>query len=219
MNPQQPRGSCNNRASLPAFRALLCGLSFLRLAVALTLLGAGVIHGAQIASHLDESRAAGVFFAGVGALQVALGVILLVSRSQPLRLAALVLSVGTIGVWVASRTVGIPGAHAGAREVIGVADAVATGLELLTALLAGFLLVAGPTVPTVAPTQPRHPVRHFVTAATMALAIAAVTAVALRPVSLHAHHQVREDKATTSGNEKLLELLEHHGSHEADHSG
>lgn len=218
----QPR-SRDERVYFASFRARAAGTwrgrdeSLLRLGAALTLIATGVIHGAQVTSHLGASRLAGLFFAGVAALQVSLGAIVLRSPSRRLRIAALAVTFGTIALWIASRTVGIPiGGHS--TEAVGVADTVATGFEFVTATLVGALLLSAPRrVAHGRRATPRNAVGRYLMGVAMTLAIAAVTAVALRPVPLHGHQHVRDETPPTVGNHKLLDLLDHHGSHEADH--
>lgn len=215
--------SRDSRVSFAAFRARAAegwqgrDEPLLRLGAALTLIASGVIHGAQITSHLGASRLAGLFFASLAALQVSLGVAMLTSASWHLRVVALVVTFGTIAVWIVSRTVGIP-IGAEAREAVGVADAVATGFELVTAALVGALLLIAPrSVAHEGRTARSNAVGRYLTAVAMTLVIAAVTAVALRPVPLHAHQHARDETSPSVANDKLLDLLDHHGSHEADH--
>ena len=219
MNAQNPpridRAATGSRRSAPRLR-LLRDERFLNLGVVLTLLATGAIHAAQIASHLQESRAAGLFFGVVATFQVMFAAVLLLGRSRASRIAVLVLTVSTMAVWLTSRTAGIPlGPHAGSAEAIQAADAVATGLETVTAaLLAVLLSSARWRLLTVSSARGRYRVREVAAGLSMALVIAATTTVGLRPVHLHAHDETRKDVSTTSGNHKLLDLLEHHHTHE-----
>jgi hypothetical protein len=101
------------------------------------LLGAQGIHTAVLRDHWVHSRPQGGFFLALGLLEGGLAAGLLVAPSR--RLGALVVSasVATVAVWAWTRTVGVPlGAGAGAPEPVGRADAVATLLELVTAVAA-----------------------------------------------------------------------------------
>jgi hypothetical protein len=116
----------------------------LRAEVASTLLGAAVIHAAQAPSHLAEWWAAGVTFVGLAAAQALLGAAAALRTDRWLWQLAQVVSLATIGLWVLSRTVGLPvGPEAGLPEPVGRADLAATGLETVTVLAATLLLWPG----------------------------------------------------------------------------
>jgi hypothetical protein len=93
-------------------------------------IGAGMVHVAAAADHSEQPlMMAG--FETVAILQVALGCLLLFRRpGNPALAAGLALMILSIGLWAASRTVGlgfIPGAHA---EPIGLRDAITVLFEL-----------------------------------------------------------------------------------------
>jgi hypothetical protein len=116
----------------------------LRAEVASTLLGAAVIHAAQAPSHLAEWWAAGVTFVGLAAAQALLGGAAALRTDRWLWQLAQVVSLATIGLWVLSRTVGLPvGPEAGLPEPVGRADLAAVGLETVTVLAATLLLWPG----------------------------------------------------------------------------
>jgi hypothetical protein len=116
----------------------------LRAEVASTLLGAAVIHAAQAPSHLAEWWAAGVTFVGLAAAQALLGAAAALRTDRWLWQLAQAVSLATIGLWVLSRTVGLPvGPEAGLPESVGRADLAATGLETVTVLAATLLLWPG----------------------------------------------------------------------------
>lgn len=185
----------------------------------MTLLATGVIHAAQITSHLDDSLVTGLFFVAVAGLQATFAAVLLMRRMRWIEIAALALTVGTIAVWAATRTIGIPiGSHPGTSEAIGVADAVATGFELMTGALLTALLMTSPRLAvTVSPGRRRNRAWKVATALAIILGSAGITAVALRAAPVHVHEHDEGQTPTTSGNQELLELLEHHGSHKAVH--
>jgi hypothetical protein len=108
-------------------------------------LGAGLIHAAATFDHA-EHRAPLIFFVTVAVVQVTWGLALLLGRWSGRGLAAgAVLNAGVAVVWVMSRTAGlsgIPGAEE--PEAVGLADGIATGLELvLVAAVASLIPVAG----------------------------------------------------------------------------
>lgn len=112
-------------------------------------LAAGLVHLAQVQVHAEEDLSFGTFFAVVGALQVA-GALYLVRPVGPERLVrgvfafGVVGSLATIGIWAASRTLGLPfGAEPGEPEEVGLADAAADLFELFTALLLSMWLRHG----------------------------------------------------------------------------
>lgn len=117
----------------------------LRAVVACTLLGAAVIHAAQAPSHLAEWWAAGVTFVALAAAQAVLGIAACRWWDRRMWLLAQAISVAAIGLWVVSRTVGLPiGPGVGEPEPVGRADLAAAGLEVATVLAATLLLWTGP---------------------------------------------------------------------------
>lgn len=100
-------------------------------------IGAGVVHISAAGDHTEVP----VLFTGfiaVAALQLLLGALLLRRRpSRRLVGAGLALMVGSIGVWLVSRTAGLPFPEDGHQEAIGFKDGVTVMFELgsLSALL------------------------------------------------------------------------------------
>ena len=103
-------------------------------------LGAGGIHFAALSTHLEEDLLEGLFFLVVGWFQLAWAVAYLV---RPMPLWRLVGAVGNgfvVGVWLVSRTVGLPvGPEPWTPQSVAMADLFATSFEIV---LVG-LLVAG----------------------------------------------------------------------------
>jgi len=93
-------------------------------------IGAGVIHVSAAGDHTNLP----VMFAGflaVAALQVALGALLLWRRpSRLLVTAALLLMVGSVGVWLWSRTSGLPFLEDGHTEPVGFKDGITVLFEV-----------------------------------------------------------------------------------------
>jgi hypothetical protein len=104
-------------------------------------LGAAVVHFGYAQVHLNEEASHGAFFlvAGWAQLMLALGLGL---RAKPRRVwtaASVVVNLGILGVWLVSRTVGVPGSD---PESIGLADLTACGLQAV-AVLAGAVVLMG----------------------------------------------------------------------------
>jgi hypothetical protein len=112
-----------------------------RWTAAVAMVGAGVIHFAYAPVHLDEKLSHGIFFLVTGWLQLTLAVVL-ATRLQPRQLwlaATALVNLGIIGVWVISRTVGVPGSDV---ESANFTDVTATALEAV-AVLAAFAVLTG----------------------------------------------------------------------------
>ncbi|MCW2805440.1 MAG: hypothetical protein QOF52_3437 [Propionibacteriaceae bacterium] len=137
-----------------------------RLAAVACLLGAEAIHVAVLDEHMEEWLPAGLFFFCVAVLEGAVAVALLTATSSRVERTAICLSLGTLALWLTSRTVGLPiGPMSGHPEPVGRADAVASALELTTALV----LLRTTVVPKAIPWGPSSYLRA-------ALIMAAVTA-------------------------------------------
>ena len=79
-------------------------------------LGAAVIHFGYSPSHFDQYWAYGAFLVAVAWLQVAVAVGLVARPTRAVLSGAIALNVVVIGVWVASRTVGVAIGRASCRE-------------------------------------------------------------------------------------------------------
>lgn len=97
--------------------------------LALTWAAAATIHLAVIAEHLEESAALGVFFLLLSLAQYAYAVAVVVRGTGGLLRLGLAFHVAVVLLWAYSRTVALP-LGLGPREPVGVADLVATVLEL-----------------------------------------------------------------------------------------
>lgn len=150
------------------------------LLVALSVMGAGLIHLAAIRSHLG-SPAAVASFTGIGMIQLLLGASLLQPGSFRVKRAA-VLGVGVlaVGAWLISRTWGLPAVSGHAEpEAVQPTDLAAVALQLMSLVLI-LLPVRSPQV---------HQSRRF-TPTLSALPVVAVTAlasIALLAVPPHGH--------------------------------
>lgn len=137
------------------------------LLVALSVIGAGLIHLAAIRTHLGSPMAV-ASFTGIGLVQILIGASLLQPGALRLKRFAVVgVGVLAVGAWLVSRTWGLPvvSGHSG-PEPLGLADVAAATLQL-----ASLLLVLLPDRATA--TGP-----HRVRGALMALPVVAVSALA-----------------------------------------
>ena len=113
----------------------------LRLLLACGLVGAAVIHAAVVPEHWEEWPLAGAFFVVLAVAEAGCAVAVARSQSRAALVAALVVSAGPLLLWAVSRTTGLPvGPEAGTPEGVGMADAGASLLELVTLVLAAQLL-------------------------------------------------------------------------------
>lgn len=113
-------------------------------AAAIATLVAGGIHLGAADAHLSASRLSGGFFLVVGLAQ-AVWASLVLRRPRPaVVLAGIAGSAAVVGVWLASRTTGLPlGPHPWEPETVGAADALASALEVAVVVLAGRALIEG----------------------------------------------------------------------------
>jgi hypothetical protein len=90
------------------------------------------IHGAVLPSHWREAVTYGLFFLGAAVAQLGLSIaVMLVPARRWLQANALV-NIGLLGVWLQSRTVGVPiGPLRGVAEPVGVLDVISSACELL----------------------------------------------------------------------------------------
>jgi hypothetical protein len=102
---------------------------------------AGAIHAVVALPHFVESWAYGTFFVVLGAFQLAWAVWIYARPSIPgFRIGAAV-SVAVIGVWIVSRTTGMPfGPEPWQAESVGALDLAATAGEALIAVLCAAFL-------------------------------------------------------------------------------
>lgn len=114
---------------------------WLRGVAALLILAAGAVHLGQVGVHLAEGWPIAGFFVVVGIFQVVGAGLLLRPRPRAWLWFGIVGSAAVIGVWVVSRTVGLPFVEGGEPEVVGVADGLATLTEAWTVVALGLCLV------------------------------------------------------------------------------
>jgi FtsP/CotA-like multicopper oxidase with cupredoxin domain len=105
-------------------------------AAVLLTLGAALIHLAVAPAHLREYAPFGIFFLAVGSAQIVLAVELIARPTRRLTLAMAIATLACVGLWFASRTVGLPfGPTPGIPEGVGLTDTVCTILEIISSLL------------------------------------------------------------------------------------
>ncbi|MFE5837742.1 hypothetical protein [Arthrobacter sp. NPDC056493] len=122
----------------------LAGATDLRLTLAaVALFGCAAIHLAVIPDHLNHWVVASAFFLALAMAEVAGGVLLLGRPGQSVLVAVAAASVVPLGLWLWSRTAGLPfGPNSGVPEPFGLADVAASLLELGTLVIAVVLLRA-----------------------------------------------------------------------------
>jgi hypothetical protein len=119
--------------------------SFLRWQVAAFSAGAAAIHFAEISTHVEEYWVFGAFFFAVAWFQAASAVTIVARPDRRLVALVVIVNVITIGIWIWSRTAGLPiGPEAGEPEALGAAEVLATVLEAL--LVAWVLAVRAPAI-------------------------------------------------------------------------
>jgi len=104
---------------------------------------AGGIHLAMVPSHAGDSLLDPVGFAAVGWFQLVVAAVILLGRDgRNLYRAAVVGNLAVIGLWLWSRTTGLPfGSHSGVAEDVTMVDGVATALQVGVVLLSARILI------------------------------------------------------------------------------
>ena len=101
---------------------------------------AGVIHAGVVPEHLEEAWIFGLFFILAAGFQIAWAIPAVTSRSSGVYLIGAVANGAMIGIWLLSRTLGVPiGPEPWVAEPAEVLDVVSTGLEVL--IVAGSLAI------------------------------------------------------------------------------
>ena len=191
-----PWGKSAAEAQAPArtlTSVLLAGAPILSVA-------SGLIHFAAVPEHWGDYRIAAIFFIGLGIFQVVWAALLAGRPSPRLYAAGAAVSLGTIGIWIVSRTSGLPfGPFTGIAERAGRADIISTILE--EALVVVLVLLAFRVGD-----RRRYERPTYRAALTAIVGVSAsLTVWALTAVHGGATH-------ATSGN-PLLHLAGHHGVH------
>jgi hypothetical protein len=117
--------------------------------LAVASLGAAALHALVCPAHFREATIFGVFFLVAAALQAAWATIVLVRPSKKVLVTGAIANIGVIGLWILSRTAGLPlGPDAWTPEAVGGADMLATLLELAIVAGVGWLVLPAAHVPS-----------------------------------------------------------------------
>lgn len=161
--------------------------------LALAAMGAGVIHLTFVHEHLEEWRPLGIAFLIAGALQIVWAGAMAAGGSRRLLRIGAIGSTVFIGVYLMSRTTGLPlGPEAFEPEAFGAADLLCCALEVPVAL--GALLLAR------RPEALRRPVtkRLAVVVAAAVVMVGSATSVAVASPSSH-HHETCDSAPVLTG--------------------
>ena len=161
------------------------------LALAAASAGAGVIHLVFTREHLSEWLPLGLGFAAAGLFQLVWAAALLRRESRSLLRLGAVASLAFVGVWLVSRTIGLPlGPQAFQVEGAGVPDVLCVLLELPVA--AGALsLLRRPG----AGRRPAGTMFRALAAAAVSVAVATTGVVVASPGHVHAGHSACDPRA------------------------
>src|SRR4051794_29056194 len=102
---------------------------------------AGVVHFAHAPHHWSTGVVYGLFFLLAGWFQVVWAGLLMARPSRRLLIAGVVFNALMVGVWMFSRTTGLPFVDGSAAESIGYPDVLSTLLEGAVLLLSATLLL------------------------------------------------------------------------------
>ena len=103
---------------------------------------AALVHASVVREHFDEWCGYGVFFVVVTLAQVLYAPLLIFRPYRWVLFAGIVGNLAVIGLWVVTRTEGIPlfGPEAGEVEAVGTPDVISKLAELLLVVVLGALL-------------------------------------------------------------------------------
>ncbi|WP_148046771.1 hypothetical protein [Nocardioides pocheonensis] len=164
-----------------------------RTVVASTLVGSALIHGSVAGEHFGEWLLAGMFFVAVQLVELLLALAAVFAWDRPVARLVVLTGLGTVLVWLVSRTVGMPIGPADFRvpEPVGMTDVLCSLLELAS-------VVAALPAARLRTTEPRGSVRPGgrsgpggrAAAAVAAAAALSLTGAAVVPVVFNApaHH-------------------------------
>src|SRR3954462_14443363 len=121
-----------------------------RTGVCASLVGAALIHGTVVAHHYQQWVPAGAFFIALEVVEVALALAAVYVWGPRTAQAVVITSMGTVVVWLLSRTLGMPIGPATFQlpEPVGVPDLACCFLELAAAALAAPMALRRRPAPT-----------------------------------------------------------------------
>lgn len=119
------------------YRGDLSAALVARVGAVAALTGSAAVHATVVREHLDEWPLAGWFFVIITLTEFLLALAVIGAWSQLTAIAVVVTSMGTVVVWLVSRTVGLPFGPAEFRstEAVGAPDLACCVLELAAAAL------------------------------------------------------------------------------------
>jgi hypothetical protein len=183
-----PEKVVQSRGQAAADRALVQ-----RVVVASALVGAALIHGSVAGEHFGEWVPAGAFFLTVQLVELVLALLAAVAWDRRVAELVVVTGVGTVVVWLVSRTIGMPIGPADFRvpEPVGLSDLLCGVLELAS------VAAAAPSLWSTAVARSGRPGPRAVASATVAVVAAlSLTAWAMVPaVSGGGHEHVHVPSA------------------------
>lgn len=104
----------------------------LRILLAVSSIAAGLIHTAVVPEHLEEAWIFGLFFILAGVFQIAWSIPVVLGHSVVIYATGALANGAIIGIWLVSRTTGVPiGPDSWVPEPAAALDVTATVLELL----------------------------------------------------------------------------------------
>ena len=183
-------------------------------------IGAGVIHVSAAGDH-TELPVMFVGFMVVAALEVALGGLLLWRRPSKLLIAAaLAMMLGSIGIWILSRTAGLPFIERGHQEPVGFKDGVTKLFELGS--IPVLLLLLSRDLARVSLPSPRL-ASHTLSVLGAACFALMVPALLLGGGEQHSHEEAValgiHDEDDHGDSHELAQETDTHGSHDQQGTG
>lgn len=150
-----------------------------RTGICASLVGSAVIHGTVVAHHFQQWVPAGLFFIALQVVEVALALAAIYVWGPRTAQAVVITSMGTVVVWLLSRTLGMPIGPAAFQlpEPVGVPDLACCFLELAAAGLATPLALARRAAPARRPRAARPQPAGRANIAMAAIAAAAALSV------------------------------------------
>jgi hypothetical protein len=173
------------------------GVAVIRWWAACASLGAGIIHLAVVGEHVSEWWLYALFFLVLGVVQVAWAVQAMERGPLPVPGLYAAVNAAVIGLWLVSRTTGLPGGpEPWVAEAVGTADVLCCALEVVVVVLL-VLSVRRPQVQ--GSTTLTKAQRRMVAVGAVAAAAVTIAALAATPIVFHGHHSHEVDSAEVAG--------------------